>query len=133
MVLTNTHSLCFRAKIRKIGIPLDSPVSRYKSGVLGVYIHFTDRLGLPDVFSRPPWRVIRKFLYLCWWFTCRGAGPHRTYRRVRRAGSSPGNCRTSRPYTRNLYRLEISRVMRKPNNLHVRKHFCYMDLSACKS
>ena len=32
-VLTSTHNLCFRAKIRKIGIPLHTPVLLYKSGV----------------------------------------------------------------------------------------------------
>ena len=30
---TSTHNLCFGAKIRKIGIPLHTPVSLYKSGV----------------------------------------------------------------------------------------------------
>ena len=29
-VLTNTHNLCFRAKIRKIGIPLHAQVLLYK-------------------------------------------------------------------------------------------------------
>ena len=32
-VLTCTHNLCFGAKIRKIGIPLHTPVLLYKSGV----------------------------------------------------------------------------------------------------
>ena len=32
-VRTSTHSLCFGAKIRKIGIPLHTPVFLYKSGV----------------------------------------------------------------------------------------------------
>ena len=32
-VLTSTHNLCFEAKIRKIGIPLQTPVFLYKSGV----------------------------------------------------------------------------------------------------
>ena len=32
-VLTSTHTLCFGAKIRKIGIPLHTPVLLYKSGV----------------------------------------------------------------------------------------------------
>ena len=32
-VLTSTHNLCFGAKIRKIGIPLQTPVFLYKSGV----------------------------------------------------------------------------------------------------
>ena len=34
-VLTSTHNLCFGAKIRKIGIPLHTPVLLYKSGVQG--------------------------------------------------------------------------------------------------
>ena len=38
-VLTSTHKLCFEAKIRKIGIPLYSPVLLYKSGVhRGIYL-----------------------------------------------------------------------------------------------
>ena len=32
-VLTSTHNICFGAKIRKIGIPLHTPVLLYKSGV----------------------------------------------------------------------------------------------------
>ena len=32
-VLTSTHNLCFGAKIRKMGIPLQTPVLLYKSGV----------------------------------------------------------------------------------------------------
>ena len=32
-VLTSTHNLCFEAKIRKICIPLRTPVLLYKSGV----------------------------------------------------------------------------------------------------
>ena len=32
-VLTSTHNLCFGAKIRKIGIPLHTPVLQYKEGV----------------------------------------------------------------------------------------------------
>ena len=35
-VLTSTHNLCFGAKIRKIGIPLHTPVLLFKSGVQGV-------------------------------------------------------------------------------------------------
>ena len=35
------HNLCFEAKIRKIGIPLHTPVLPYKSGVPGG-IHCTD-------------------------------------------------------------------------------------------
>ena len=40
-VLTSTHNLCFGAKIRKIGIPLHTPVLLYKSGVQGG-IHYMD-------------------------------------------------------------------------------------------
>ena len=40
-VLTSTHNLCVGAKIRKIGIPLHTPVLLYKSGVYGG-IHYTD-------------------------------------------------------------------------------------------
>ena len=40
-VLTSTHNLCFGAKIRKIGIPLQTPVLLYKSGVQGGE-HYTD-------------------------------------------------------------------------------------------
>ena len=40
-VLTSTHNLCFGAKIRKIGVPLHTPVLLYKSGVHGG-IHYTD-------------------------------------------------------------------------------------------
>ena len=38
----STHNLCFRAKIRKIGIPLHTPVLLYESGVLGG-IHYRDK------------------------------------------------------------------------------------------
>ena len=40
-VVTSTHNLCFGAKIRKIGIPLQTPVLLYKSGVQGGIL-FTD-------------------------------------------------------------------------------------------
>ena len=40
-VLTSTHNLCFGAKIRKIGIPLHTPVLLYKSGVQGG-MYYTD-------------------------------------------------------------------------------------------
>ena len=40
-VLTSTHNLCFGAKIRKIGIPLHTPVLLHKSGVYWG-IHSTD-------------------------------------------------------------------------------------------
>ena len=43
-VLTSTHNLCFGAKIRKIGMPLQTPVLLYKSGVQGG-IHCTDMLS----------------------------------------------------------------------------------------
>ena len=33
--LTRTHNLCFGPKIRKIGIPLQTPFLLYKSGVYG--------------------------------------------------------------------------------------------------
>ena len=45
MVLTSTHNLCFGAKIRKIGIPLHTPVLLYKIGVQGG-IHYTDMFSL---------------------------------------------------------------------------------------
>ena len=37
----STHTLCFGAKIRKIGISLQIPVLLYKSGVQGG-IHYTN-------------------------------------------------------------------------------------------
>ena len=40
-VLTSTHNLCFGANIRKIGIPLHTPVLLYNSGVQGG-IYYTD-------------------------------------------------------------------------------------------
>ena len=40
-VLTSTHNLCFGAKIRKIGIPLHTPVFLHKSGFRGG-IDYTD-------------------------------------------------------------------------------------------
>ena len=43
-VLTSTHNLCFGAKIRKIGIPLHTPVLLYKRGVQGG-IHYMDMLS----------------------------------------------------------------------------------------
>ena len=36
-----THNLCFGAKIRKICLPLHTPVLLYKSGVLGGCISWT--------------------------------------------------------------------------------------------
>ena len=38
-VLTSTHNLCFRAKIRKLCIPMLTPILLYKSGVLGGINH----------------------------------------------------------------------------------------------
>ena len=40
-VLTSIHNLCFGLKIRKIGIPLHTPVLLYKNGVSGG-IHYAD-------------------------------------------------------------------------------------------
>ena len=55
-VLTSTHNLCFGAKIRKIGIPLQTPVLLYKMGFKGVYITrtcFRDaRTGVSSVFGQ---------------------------------------------------------------------------------
>ena len=45
---TSTHNLCFGAKIRKIGIPLCTPVLLYKGGLKGLYI---SRTFFPDVYS----------------------------------------------------------------------------------
>ena len=57
-VLTSTQILCFRAKIRKIGIPLHTLVLLYKSGDKGVYITRTcfpddirSKLGFASVLS----------------------------------------------------------------------------------
>ena len=43
-VLTSTHNLCFKAKIRTLCIPLYTPVLLYKCGVLGGINH-TDMLS----------------------------------------------------------------------------------------
>ena len=40
-VLTSAHNLCFGAEIRKIGIPLHTPVLLYKTRAQGG-IHYTD-------------------------------------------------------------------------------------------
>ena len=40
-VLARINNLCFGAKIRKVGIPVPSPILLYKSGVQGG-IHVTD-------------------------------------------------------------------------------------------
>ena len=37
----STHNLCFGAKIRKIGIPLQTPVFIIKVGFKGVYMFFS--------------------------------------------------------------------------------------------
>ena len=42
-VLTSTHNLCFRQKIRK-SLPIHTPVLLYKSGVKRD-IHFTDMVS----------------------------------------------------------------------------------------
>ena len=47
-VLTSTHNLCFGANIRKIGMPLHTPISLYKSGIQG-YLNSTDMFWFPDV------------------------------------------------------------------------------------
>ena len=44
--LTSTHNLCFGAKIRKMGIPLQTPVCYIKVGFKGVFIA---RTFFPDV------------------------------------------------------------------------------------
>ena len=46
-VLTSTHNLCFGAKIRKLDIPLYTPVLLYKSGAQG-------GIRCTDVFSLMP-------------------------------------------------------------------------------
>ena len=45
----STHNLCFGAKIRKIGIPLQAPVLHIKVGFMGVNISrtcYSDENGL---------------------------------------------------------------------------------------
>ena len=49
-VLMSTHNLCFGAKIRKIGIPLHTPVLLYKSGVI-LRTCFPDVTFLLPIFS----------------------------------------------------------------------------------
>ena len=39
MVLTSTHNLCFRAKIREIGLPLQTPNLLYNGGVFGDIVY----------------------------------------------------------------------------------------------
>ena len=55
-VLTGTHNLCYRTKIRKIDIPLYTPVLLYiKAGYKGVYISrtcFPDVTGAVSAFRR---------------------------------------------------------------------------------
>ena len=55
-VLTSTHNLCFVAKIRKIGLPLHSPVLLYKSWV-SVGIYFTDLFSFSYIHQGPFPRV----------------------------------------------------------------------------
>ena len=47
-VLTSTINLCYGAKIRKIGIPLHTPILLYKCGFNGVYMSWT---CYPDVYN----------------------------------------------------------------------------------
>ena len=44
----STHSLCFGEKIRKVDIPLQTPVFLYKSGVYGG-IHYTEGVTIKNV------------------------------------------------------------------------------------
>ena len=60
-VLTSTHNLCFGAKIRKIGIPLHTPVLLYKSGVHGGRYY-------TEIFS---WWKIQCLCFLSGWGTAR--------------------------------------------------------------
>ena len=50
----STNNLCFGAKIRKIGLPMQTPVLLYKSGVQGS-IHYTDMFSCWDM-QVPPVR-----------------------------------------------------------------------------
>ena len=50
----STHNVCFGLKIRKLGIPLQTPVFLYKSGVCGVYISRTD---FPNVIAAHPRKI----------------------------------------------------------------------------
>ena len=52
-VLTSTHNLCFVAKIRKIGIPLNTPVLLYKSGVQRG-VHYTHMFSWWILFALSP-------------------------------------------------------------------------------
>ena len=61
--VTSTHNLCFGAKIRKIGIPLQTPVFLYKSGVQGgIYCTdmFSDAFQLKSNARRTIVRIISK-------------------------------------------------------------------------
>ena len=49
-VLTRTHNLCFRSKIRRKCIPLYTLVLQYKSGVLRC-VNYID-VYIPDIFYR---------------------------------------------------------------------------------
>ena len=59
-VLTSTHNLCYGAKIRKIGIPLHTPVLLYKMGFKGVFIA---RTCFPDEMSC--YFSFNHFLHVC--------------------------------------------------------------------
>ena len=39
--LTSTHNACFGSKLRKLGVPLQTPAFLYKLGFKGVYISLT--------------------------------------------------------------------------------------------
>ena len=73
----STHNLCFGAKIRKIGIPLHTPVLLYKSGVQGGYtLH-------GHVFMMFSVKKNRYFSYFCskhrLWVQVRTASARRFY------------------------------------------------------
>ena len=55
-LLMSTHNLCFGAKVRKICIPLHTPVLLYKTGFKGVFISRT-------CFSDENWHMKQKGLY----------------------------------------------------------------------
>ena len=49
-VLTSTHNVCFESEIRKLGVPLQTPVFLYKSGVkvLVSLIYYSFELEVED-------------------------------------------------------------------------------------
>ena len=59
-VLTSTHNLCFEAKIRKIGIPLQTPVLLYKSGVYCTDIFFLVNVSKELTTHRLTMTLVRK-------------------------------------------------------------------------